>query len=87
LFGHGSGKFICYLLFSHLARNSEVSQPFSILGVLLNKLETLLDYLSGWLFVSGLLLSLWVGLDGFVYLLIEVFTGLYLGLIESFAPL
>jgi len=64
-----------------------VSQPFSVFGVLLDQLETFLDYLSGWLLVSCFLLPLWVGLDGFMYLLIEVLACLDLGGIESFLPL
>ena len=58
--------------------DSGVGDPLSALGVLLDELLSGGDDLSGWLLVSGLLDSIWVGNDGLVDLLVDIFTGLCL---------
>ena len=64
--------------------DSVVSEPFSSLGVLLDELEALLNDLSSWFLVASLLLSIWVGSDGSMNLLVEVLASLYLSFIEAF---
>lgn len=85
-FVSGGSEFVFYLFGSCGFICSEVSQPCSVFGVLEDSGETCLDNFSSWIFVSCSLFSVWVGFDGLMYLLIEVFTGLYLGGIETFLP-
>jgi hypothetical protein len=72
---------------SFLVGESEMSDPLSALGVLLDKALSLGDNLSNWLCVSSLLLSVWVGKDGCVNLLVELLAGLDLVGGDAFVPL
>lgn len=82
----GGVEFSLYSFVSLLEVDSEMSQPLSVLGILLNSFVTLNNDLSGWLLVSCLLYSVWVGSDGFMDFLIEIFACLGLGGIESLLP-
>ena len=63
-----------------------MSEPLSALRILLDELLASLDGLSSWLGVSSLLLSVWVGVDGSVDLLVKLLEGLGLGGSKALLP-
>ena len=79
-------EFVGSVFSSGSGGDSEVSDPFGSLGVLLDEEWLLLDYLSNEFGVSLGLNSIWVGNDGGVDLLVEVFAGLNLGGSEALRP-
>jgi len=83
----GSDEFVGGVSSSGGGGDSEMSDPFSALGVLLDKSWLGGDNLSGWLGVTLGLNSVWVGDDGLVDLLVEVFAGLDTGGLEALGPL
>lgn len=72
---------------SLLLGDSGVSDPLLSLGVLQNHSFTLGNNLSNWLGVSSDLLSVWVGNDGLMDLLIDIFAGLGFVGREALVPL
>lgn len=64
-----------------------MSDPLSALGVRLDQALSLGDNLSNWLRVSSLLLSVWVGKDSGVNLLVKLLAGLDLVGGDTFVPL
>ncbi len=71
---------------SVLVGESEVSEPLSALGVLVNSGSTWGQNLLSWLLVSGNHLSVWVSNDGGVNLLVEILASLCLGIGEALVP-
>ena len=63
-----------------------MSNPFSTLGVLLNKLWFFVNNLSGWLGITLGLNSIWVSNTGGVNLFVEIFAGLNFSGSEAFGP-
>ena len=83
---HGGSEFGLYSSLSVSGGNSEVSDPFSSLGVLLDESLASSNSLSGML-GNGLLLSVWVGVDGSVDFLVNILASLCLGSSEALFPL
>ena len=71
---------------SVVSDDSGLADPLSALEVLLDQLLSGGDDLSGWLLVSGLLDSIWVGNDDLVHLLVDIFTTLGLVGIKALFP-
>jgi len=64
-----------------------LSQPFLSLGVGKDLSETIGNNLSNWLGISLSLLSGWIGNDGLVDLLVDIFAGLGTVGLEALIPL
>jgi hypothetical protein len=83
----GSDEFSLGVSFSCGGGDSEMSDPFSTLGILLNESWFGIDNLSSWFGVTLGLNSVWVSNDSLVNLFVEILASFDTGGLEAFVPL
>jgi hypothetical protein len=84
---HSIGEFLLNSGNSFFSGSSGLGDPLLSLGVLEDLVLAWGDNLSNWLGISGGLLSVWVGNDGLVDLLVDIFAGLGFVGGEALVPL